>query len=218
VIEAAECPPTFNTPRNLVQAVMAGGRQALFQSQEGAEDNISKARHEVRKKIRKGDVVVGISASGVTPFVRGALKEAKRCGARTILVACNLRSPLRSVADILIAPQTGAEIISGSTRLKAGTATKLILNRLTVASMVQLGKVYKNWMVDLQPRSRKLEARALHIMKRVTGVSNQKARLLLKKAKGEVKIAILISKKNFSYREACRALNESSGFLRKALR
>lgn len=218
IIEAAECPPTFNTHPRLIQAFMAGGRRAVFRSQEGAEDRSHEARREIRKRVRRGDVVVGISASGVTSFVQSALKEAKRKGARSILIACNFHSPLRSHADVLIAPQTGPEVISGSTRLKAGTATKLILNRLTVASMVQLGKVYKNWMVDLQQKSKKLEARALRIVKTLTGVSDKGARLLLKKAKGRVKTAILMEKKKISYSEAHRALKQYQGFLRKALR
>ena len=217
VIEAAECPPTFGTPPGLVQAVMAGGRAAVFRSKEGSEDQVDEARRAIRKKVRRGDVVIGISASGVTPFVGGALQEAKRIGARTILIASNLATPLRSKVDVLLAPRTGAEVIAGSTRLKAGTATKMILNRLTVASMIQLGKVYGNWMVDLRPSSRKLRARALGIVKRFTGSSDGRARTLLAQARGRVKTAILMGKKNFSYTEALRVLRESDGFLRKAL-
>lgn len=218
VLEAAECPPTFNTPPSLVQSVMAGGKRAVFHSQEGAEDRGREARRGVRKRVRKNDVVVGITASGITPFVREALREARRKGARTILVACNFSSPLRSHADVLIAPRVGPEVIAGSTRLKAGTATKLILNRLTVASMVRLGKVYGNLMVDLQPRSKKLKARGLGILKRFAGISDEKAERLFKKAKGRVIVAILMAKKNFSYVRALRALKETDGFLRKALR
>lgn len=215
IMEAAECPPTFNTPPDLVQAVMAGGRQAVFRSQEGAEDRINEALKEVRKRVRRNDVVIGISASGVTPFVEGALKEAKRIGASTILIACNLKSPFR--VDVLIAPRVGAEIISGSTRLKAGTVTKLILNRLTVCSMVQLGKVYGNWMVDLQPRSRKLKARSKRMVKILTGARDGKIEALLKESKGHVKTAVLMAKRNFPYQEATRALEKSEGSLRKAL-
>jgi len=197
---------------------MAGGRQAVFRSQEGAEDNASQGRGEIRRRrVRRNDVVIGISASGVTPFVQEALQEAKKRGAHTSLIACNLRTPLRSQGDVLIAPRVGPEVIAGSTRLKAGTATKLILNRLTVASMVRLGKVYENWMVDLEPRSRKLKARALRIFQRFTGVSNEKAKQLLKRAKGRVKPAILMARKNLSYAEARRLLKKTDGFLRKAL-
>lgn len=218
VLEAAECPPTFNTPPSLVQAVMAGGKRAVFRSQEGAEDRIREARLKIRKRARKGDVVVGISASGVTPFVKGALNEAKRIGAKTILVACNLETPLRSVADVVITPNVGPEIIAGSTRLKAGTATKLILNRLTIASMVQLGKVYGNWMVDLQPRSKKLKARAERLVKMLTGLPNRESRRLLQRAKGRTKVAILMARKNISFARANLLLKQSDGFLRKALR
>ena len=217
VLEAAECPPTFNTPPSLVQAVMAGGRRAVFRSREGVEDRAGEARREIRKRVRTNDAVVGITASGVTHFVRGALREAKKRGARTILVAANHWSPLRSQVDVLIAPRTGPELIAGSTRLKAGTAAKLIHNRLTVASMVRLGKVYQNWMVDLQPRSRKLEARALRILKRFTGLSDQKAKDVLKKAKGSVKVAILMAKKQLPYADACRHLRKKNGSLRQAL-
>lgn len=217
VLEAAECPPTFSTPPSLVQAVMAGGRRAVFRSREGAEDNEREARRRIKKLVRKNDVVIGISASGVTPFVREALLQANRRGAKTILIACNLRSPLRSLVDVLIAPRLGAEIITGSTRLKAGTAAKLILNRLTVASMVRLGKVYGNLMVDLQPRSQKLKARSLGILKQFTGISNQKARQILKRANGRVKVAIVMARKNLSYPQALLALKKADGFLRKVL-
>jgi len=217
VLEAAECPPTFNTSPGLVQAVMAGGKRAVFRSEEGAEDREGEARREVRRRVRKGDVVVGISASGVTPFVRGALQEAKKRGARTILVACNGSSPLRSWVDILIAPETGPEVIAGSTRLKAGTVTKLILNRLTVTSMVQLGKVYGNWMVDLQPRSRKLRERALRILQHLGKIPHGRAESFLTQAGGRVKVAILMARKNFSAAQATSALKKSGGFLRKAL-
>lgn len=190
VLEAAECPPTFNTPPSVVQALMAGGKRAVFRSQEGAEDRRGEAEKKIRNVVRKGDVVVGISASGVTPFVEGALREARKRGGRTILVACNPRSPLRRLAEVVVAPQVGPEVIAGSTRLKAGTATKLVLNRLTVASMVQLGKVHGNLMVDLQPKSKKLKARAERLIQLLTGLPPQKARRLLKKSRGSVKTAL----------------------------
>ncbi len=216
VIEAAECPPTFNTPPGLIQAVMAGGKASVFRSREGAEDRLKDARREVAKRVRKIDVVIGISASGVTPFVQGALREAKKRGAKTVLIACNLASPMDS-ADVLIAPKTGPEVIAGSTRLKAGTATKLILNRLTVASMVRLGKVYGNRMVDLQPKSKKLKARGLRILRELSGVSEEKAEKLFAKAKGNVKLALLMAGKNLTYRDAVHTLRKKGGFLRQAL-
>ena len=217
VIEAAECPPTFNTPPELVQAIMAGGKASVFRSREGVEDCGAEARQEIAKRIRKGDVVIGMSASGVTPFVQAALREARKHAARTILIACHPSSPLRSSVDCVIAPHVGPEVIAGSTRLKAGTATKLILNRLTVASMVQLGKVYGNWMVDLQPKSQKLKARGLRILGELSGVRGKRAEQLFSDAKGNVKLAILMARKNLSYPEACRALEKTGGSLRKAL-
>src|SRR5499426_3089826 len=159
VLEAAECPPTFGTPPRLVQAIMAGGRAAVFRSREGAEDDEGAARRAVRSRVRRHDVVVGITASGRTPFALAALVAARRLGARTVLVACH-GGGARVEADVVIAPWAGPEVVAGSTRLKAGTATKLVLNMLTTASMVRLGKVYGNRMVDLQPRSRKLRTRA----------------------------------------------------------
>lgn len=218
VLEAAECPPTFNTSPALVQAVMAGGREAVFRSQEGAEDRELEAKQQIAKKVKSKDVVVGISASGVTGFVRSALQEAGRRGAHTVLVACNLSSPLRSLADVVIAPQVGPEVITGSTRLKAATATKLILNRLTVTSMIQLGKVYGNLMVDLQPRSKKLRARGLGILKKLSGLADQKAQSIFRKSEGQLKAAILMAKKNLSRPQALLRLKQNKGFLRKALR
>ena len=141
VLEAAECPPTFGTPPRLVQAIMAGGRGAVFRSREGAEDDAAAAARVVRARVRAGDVVVGVSASGVTPFVRAALAAAAARGAATILVACNPRTGVRVRADLVIAPAPGPEVLAGSTRLKAGTATKLVLNTLTTASMARLGKI-----------------------------------------------------------------------------
>jgi N-acetylmuramic acid 6-phosphate etherase len=175
VIEAAECPPTFGTPPRLVQAIMAGGRGAVFRSREGAEDDEIAARRASRARVRKGDVVVGISASGVTPFVRAALAAARQRGARTVLITCNATGLGTTFANVRIVPATGPEVLAGSTRLKAGTATKLVLNTLTTAAMTGLGRVYGNRMVDLQPRSAKLRERALRLIAEVAGVSRERA-------------------------------------------
>ena len=172
VIEAAECPPTFDTPPALVQAVIAGGRGAVFRSVEGAEDDGSAGARQMRRRARAGDVVVGIAASGVTPFVHGALGEARRRGAATVLVTCNPDVPRRS-ARIVIALAVGPEVLAGSTRLKAGTATKLALNTLTTGAFARLGKVYGNRMVDLRPRSAKLRARALSLVAELGGVERR---------------------------------------------
>lgn len=212
VLEAAECPPTFNTPPDLVQAIIAGGKKAVFRSVEGAEDKRAKINS------RRKDVIVGIAASGVTPFVLGALRDAKSKGAKTILIACNAASPVKNKIDCLIAPKVGPEIITGSTRLKAGTATKLILNMLTVASMIQLGKVYKNFMVDLQPKNKKLTARAVRIIEQLGDVSNQEALKCLVRARNNVKLAILMAQNGWGFDQATKKLNQSSGFLRDLIR
>ncbi len=217
ILEAAECPPTFNTPPALIQAVIAGGRKAVFRSQEGAEDRRDQGCKIFRKKIEPEDVLIGIAASGVTPFVAGAIEAAKEKKAAVILIACNAASPFKGLVDCLIAPKIGPEIITGSTRLKAGTATKLILNMLTVASMIRLGKVYQNWMVDLQPKSQKLRARALRLIERLGRVSSKEARDYFERAGRKTKPAILMAKKGLSYPEASEKLKKASGFLRKAL-
>lgn len=217
VLEAAECPPTFNTPPALVQAVMAGGKRAVFRSQEGAEDRKDDALQIFRSKLKAADVVVGIAASGVTPFVAGAFEAAQEKGAKTILVTCNPKVSVPHL-DCLIAAATGPEVISGSTRLKAGTATKLMLNMLTVTSMIQLGKVYQNWMVDLQPKSQKLTARALRLIEHLGQVPPDRAEHYLLKARKNVKAAILMARKDWDYSSAVKKLKDADGFLEKALR
>src|SRR5256886_11102167 len=152
VLEAAECPPTFGTPRRLVQAIIAGGHAAVFRSREGAEDDARAAARAVGTRVRPGDVVVGVSASGVTPFVRAALATARRRGARTVLVACNPPPTRRARADVVIAPAPGPEVLAGLTRPKTGTATKPVLNPLTTATMARPGKVYGHSLGDFQPR------------------------------------------------------------------
>jgi N-acetylmuramic acid 6-phosphate etherase len=217
VLEAAECPPTFGTSPALVQAVMAGGRLSVFRSREGAEDDARAAGREVRARVEKGDVVVGISASGVTPFVRAALRTARARRARTVLVACNPATSLRGLADVVITPAPGPEVLAGSTRLKAGTATKLVLNTLTTASMARLGKIYGNRMVDLQPRSHKLRARALALVADIGGVSRARATRALTSAGGNVRLAILMARAPLGRAKARRLLRTANGNLRAAL-
>ncbi len=217
VLEAAECPPTFNTPPSLIQAVMAGGKKAVFRSQEGAEDRHDIGLEIFKKKIKPHDVVIGIAASGVTPFVAGALQAAREKKAKTILIACNNASPFKKLTDCLISPKIGPEVITGSTRLKAGTATKLILNMLTVASMVRLGKVYQNWMVDLQPKSKKLTARALRLICRLGSVEHSEAEKYFEEAGKNAKVAILMAQKKWGRQKAEKRLQETSGFLEMAL-
>jgi N-acetylmuramic acid 6-phosphate etherase len=218
VLEAAECPPTFNTPRRLVQAVMAGGRASVFRSREGAEDDARDATRRLRARARPGDVVVGISASGVTPFVRAALREARACACRTVLLTCNPSGSLAPVADVLIAPVPGPEVLAGSTRLKAGTAIKLVLNTLTTASMARLGRVYGNRMVDLQPRSRKLRARAVRLVAEIAGVSRPRAARALTEAGGGARLAMVMARHSVDRRTARRLLRRCGGDLRAALR
>ena len=219
VIEAAECPPTFGTPPRLVQAIIAGGRGAVFRSREGAEDDERSARRAVRRRVRRGDVVVGISASGVTPFVRAGLAAARGQGAATVLVACNAEGVrgARSAAGLRVVPLTGPEVLAGSTRLKAGTATKLVLNTITTAAMTGLGRVYGNRMIDLQPRSAKLYERALRLVTDLGGVSRGRARTALKASRGRVRVAIVMAKSGGNAIEAARALAAAGGSLRVAL-
>ena len=216
VIEAAECPPTFGTRPALVQAVIAGGRRAVFRSAEGAEDDAAEGARQLRRRARSGDVVVGIAASGVTPFVRAALAEARRRGAGTVLVTCNPRVP-RHAARVAIVLAVGPEVLAGSTRLKAGTATKLTLNTLTTAAFARLGKVYGNRMVDLRPRSAKLHARALRLVRQLGRVTPRDAEHLLKASGASAKVAIAMARLGVDAREARRRLKHAAGSLRKAL-
>jgi len=217
VLEAAECSPTFGTPPRLVQAIIAGGPGAVFRSREGAEDDARAAARAVGARVRPGDAVVGVSASGVTPFVRAALAAARRRGARTVLVACNPTTARGSRADVVVAPATGPEVLAGSTRLKAGTATKLVLNTLTTASMARLGKVYGNRMVDLRPRSAKLRERAVRLVAEIAGVRRPRARRALAESGGSVRVAIVMARGRLRARDATRALREAGGSLREAL-
>ena len=218
VLEAAECPPTFGTPPRLVQAIMAGGRGAVFRAREGAEDDARAAARAVRRRVRAGDVVVGVSASGVTPFVRGALAAARRRGARTVLVACAPAAPARgSRARLVIAPAPGPEALAGSTRLKAGTATKLVLNTLTTASMARLGRVWGNRMVDVVPRSAKLRARAQALVAELGGVPRARARRLLAASGGRVRLAVVMARTGLGRAAAARALARAGGSLRAVL-
>jgi N-acetylmuramic acid 6-phosphate etherase len=218
VLEAAEMPPTFGTPGRLVQAVMAGGQDAVFRAKEGVEDNYEEgARSVARLRPTKRDVLIGVSASGVTPFVRGALTRARKAGAKIIFVTCWPGSELNTFVDLVIAPAVGPEIIAGSTRLKAGTATKLVLNMLTTISMVKVGKTYGNLMVDVQTGSEKLKDRARRILTIVTGVDYDEAGRLLKEARFHTKAAIVMQKSGVSYAQAVRRLKKADESIRDAI-
>jgi N-acetylmuramic acid 6-phosphate etherase len=218
VLEAAELPPTFDTPPGLAQAVMAGGPGCVWASKEGAEDDGPDGARQLRRRgLRAADVVVGISASGVTPFVHGALAEARRRGAARILVACNRAGVPRGSADVIVSPRVGPEVIAGSTRLRAGTATKMVLNALTVTTMIRLGKVYGNLMVDLQTRSDKLVARARRIVRELGRTDERGAERALREAGGKAKVAIVMLRRGVGRKEAERLLARHGGLLRGAI-
>ncbi len=219
VLDASECPPTFSTGPDMVQGIIAGGDIALRKSIEGAEDNPDKGAFEVRDHaISSNDVIIGIASSGRTPFVLGALKEANTRNAITILLSCVPPSnDLKEYVNHFITPIVGPEIITGSTRLKAGTATKLILNMLTTISMVKIGKVYNNLMVDVHASNSKLIQRSIRIVQSITGVDSQVAQETLNLAEGSAKTAIVMIEKGMNQTEAINLLDKHNGFLRPIL-
>jgi N-acetylmuramic acid 6-phosphate etherase len=218
VVEAAEMPPTFGTSPTLVQALMAGGQDAVFKAKEGVEDNYEEgARSISRLRLGKKDVVIGVSASGMTPFVRGGLTRARKLGARIIFVTCWPGSELQNFVDLQIAPAVGPEIIAGSTRLKAGTATKMVLNMLTTLSMIKVGKTYGNLMVDVRTGSEKLKDRARRIIGVVTGLDYDEADVLLKRAKWNVKAAIVMQKADLTLPQAIKRLKKADDLVRNAI-
>lgn len=218
IVEAAEMPPTFGTSPDLVQGIMAGGQEAVFKAKEGVEDNFEEGTRAVaRLRVNKRDVIVGISASGITQFVRGALTGARKKGARIIFVTCWPGADLQNYVDLIIAPAVGPEVIAGSTRLKAGTATKMVLNMLTTISMVRMGKTYGNLMVDVRTGSEKLKDRAKRILMIVTGIDDVQAAELLKKSKWNVKVAIVMQKAGLSPTQAAKRLRDSNDLVREAI-
>jgi N-acetylmuramic acid 6-phosphate etherase len=218
VVEASEMPPTFGTPANVVQAIMAGGQEAVFRAKEGVEDNYEEgARSISRLRLSQRDVVIGVSASGMTPFVRGGLTRARKAGAKIIFITCWPGSELQNFVDLQIAPAVGPEIIAGSTRLKAGTATKMVLNMLTTVSMIKVGKTYGNLMVDVYAGSEKLKDRARRIIGIVTGLDYETADELLKRARWDVKAAIVMQKTKLTLPQAIRRLKKSEDSVREAI-
>ncbi|KJR43941.1 N-acetylmuramic acid-6-phosphate etherase [Candidatus Magnetoovum chiemensis] len=214
VLDASEMPPTFSVPPSIIKAIIAGGTDALTTSVEGAEDNIEAAKEAV-KDVTSLDMVLGITASGGAPFVITALQDCKNKGASAWLLTCNDTS--YDFLDGTIRIITGAEIIGGSTRLKAGTATKMALNMLSTSIMISLGRVYKGYMVDVVPLNKKLVNRAVKIIEQITGCAHNEAAELLDKSKGNPKTAILMYLKGLSCEEAVERLKQCDGFLRKAL-
>ena len=217
-LDAAECPPTFGVSPKLVQAVVAGGRRGLTFSVEGAEDDARQGTRDLEsKRITRADVVVGITASGSTPYVLGALQLARQRGAATIAVTANRGTPIERLARITIATETGPEVVAGSTRMKAGTAQKLVLNMLSTASMIRLGHVYNNWMVDVALTNEKLRLRGLRILQEATGSGAAEAARALKQARNRLRVALVMLKMKAGPREAERRLQRAGGNLRRAL-
>ena len=216
-LEAAEIPPTFGTTPDLVQGIMAGGQAAVLKSRESVEDRYDEgARTVSRMKPSRRDVFVGVSASGITPFVRGGLAAARKAGARIIFITCDPAADLQTFVDLTIALGVGPEVIAGSTRLKAASATKLVLNMLTTGSMIRTGKTYGNLMVDVQPTSEKLKDRARRILMIATGTDYETAGRLLKRANANVKVAIVMQKTGLPYAKAVARLRRASGLVREA--
>ena len=218
VLDATECPPTFGTDPQMVQGIIAGGDGAMFKSREGAEDRPEDGAAAMdEKQVGAKDVVMGIAAGGTTPFVRGAVGRAKELGAHTIFLCCVEKNDGEPAADVVIRPITGPEVLTGSTRLKAGTATKLVLNQITTLAMVRLGKVYENLMVDLGATNQKLRDRAVRIVAMISGASRDEAFALLESAGGEAKTAIVMKKRAADAGKARQILSESGGDLRASI-
>ncbi|HXD12367.1 MAG TPA: N-acetylmuramic acid 6-phosphate etherase [Anaerolineales bacterium] len=218
VLDASECPPTFGTPPELVVGLIAGGDVALTDAVEGAEDDqIGGAREITDLNVSENDCVISIAASGRTPYAVGGLEEAKKRGALTVSIACNRPSPLEELAEIGIAPIVGPEVVSGSTRLKAGTAQKMVLNMISTGVMIRLGKTYSNLMVDVQPTNIKLRHRARRIVAEATGLSLEEATRILQACNGEVKTTIVAVLANVLPEVARQRLRETGGFVRKAI-
>ena len=218
MLDASECPPTFSTPPEWVVGIIAGGDRALRTAVEGAEDDRNGAT-DALKQMNCGpqDVVVGIASSGRTPYVLGGLEMARECGATTVGITCNASSPLEAHADWIIAPVVGPEIVSGSTRLKAGTATKMILNMITTGAMIRLGKTYGNLMVDLTATNEKLRQRSRMLVKTLTQQTEEEVERVLSLCDGEVKTAVVAIQSQLSPDEARQHLARCGGHLRRAL-
>jgi N-acetylmuramic acid 6-phosphate etherase len=218
MLDAAECPPTFGISPRLVRALIAGGRRAITQAVEGAEDSARNGERDLRPlKVTWNDVVVGIAASGTTPYVLGAMNYARKRRATTVAVTSNLRMPLGRLAKIVIAPEVGPEVLTGSTRLKAGTSQKMVLNMLSTAVMARLGHVYENLMIDMMLTNEKVADRALRILAEASGKNVSAAKHALRAARHDMRVALVMLKLGVGAREAKKRLRVASGDLRKAL-
>ncbi|MDF7790746.1 MULTISPECIES: N-acetylmuramic acid 6-phosphate etherase [Pantoea] len=218
ILDASECPPTFGTPRDQVIGLIAGGHQAILQAVENAEDNMEQGAQDLKAiHFSRHDVLVGIAASGRTPYVLGALDYARQCGASTIALTCNPHSKMAQVADIALTPVVGPEVVTGSSRMKAGTAQKLVLNMLTTGAMIRSGKVYGNLMVDVEATNQKLVQRQVNIVMQATDCDEASARSALSACGGHCKTAILMVLAGLNADEAIALLAKHQGFIRKAL-
>lgn len=210
ILDASECPPTYGVSPEMFQGIIAGGKEAIFKAKEGAEDSLTLAQKDLEEiHLSKNDLVVGIAASGRTPYVIGALQYAQKIGASTASIACSSHAKISQYADAPVEVITGAEVICGSTRMKAGTAQKLILNMISTTTMIKLGKVYQNYMVDVQPTNEKLKSRATHMIQEITGVSKEEAQALYKESNAHVKVAIVMALCHVDLDNAKKLLEEN---------
>ncbi|MBI6872687.1 N-acetylmuramic acid 6-phosphate etherase [Clostridium aciditolerans] len=218
ILDASECPPTYGVPENMVHAIIAGGYEAIFRAKEGAEDNLELCEEDLKNiDFSEDDVLVGLAASGRTPYVIGGLKYAKSLGAVTVGVTCNPNSEISKLVDISIAPVVGPEVIIGSTRMKSGTAQKMVLNMLTTGSMIKIGKVFNNLMVDVKASNEKLVERAKRIVSLATGATREKATEVLEQTSYNVKLSILMLESGLSRKDALDLLEKHKGYISKAL-
>ena len=219
VVDASECPPTFGTPYGMIDGYIAGGKEAMFRAQEGAEDyEENGAKDVLLAKVTSKDVVCGIAASRRTPYVVGAVKKAKELGSATLFITCNPRETFNiKEVDVAICPYVGPEVIMGSTRMKSGTAQKLVLNMLTTTAMIRMGKIYENMMIDLQMTNKKLVERSKRIVMTITGVNYEEASNYLKQADGHVKTALVMIKSGVGADDARMRLEKADGFVRRAI-
>ncbi|MBA0036804.1 N-acetylmuramic acid 6-phosphate etherase [Pantoea sp. BIGb0393] len=219
ILDASECPPTFGTPRSQVVGLIAGGHTAILQAVENAEDNVEQGAQDLRDiAFTANDVLVGIAASGRTPYVLGALAYAKQQGALTAALTCNPNSPMSHAADVALTPVVGPEVVTGSSRMKAGTAQKLVLNMLTTGAMIRSGKVYGNLMVDVEATNQKLVQRQVNIVKQATDCDDATAQQALAACQGHCKTAIVMVLAGLTAEEATSLLSQNQGFIRQALR
>lgn len=219
ILDASECPPTYGVSEDLVQGVIAGGKEAIFRAKEGSEDSKELAVEDLKNRnLNENDVVVGLAASGRTPYVIGGLEYANEIGAVTVSITCNKDSEVSKVAKISIAPVVGPEVVTGSTRLKSGTAQKLVLNMLSTGAMIKLGKVYGNLMVDVRATNEKLVERAKKIVCEATGVEREKAENILKETDFDVKLSIFMILSELNKDEAKKILDANKGYIAEALK